>query len=65
MMADITMCLGDKCHQKESCYRYMAKTNLYRQSFFTKPPLQVDGNCPEFIEVQAWVKNVLKKASEK
>ena len=50
-MADITMCCGEKCPLKEDCYRYMAKPNLIRQSFFVKSPIQVDDNCEEFLEI--------------
>jgi hypothetical protein len=43
-MADITMCLGTNCPQKETCYRFTAKPNEYRQSYFTNPPIKV-GKC--------------------
>ena len=32
-MADITMCSGEMCAKKESCYRYTAPVNEYRQSY--------------------------------
>lgn len=32
-MADITMCVGTGCPLRETCYRYMAEPNEYRQSF--------------------------------
>lgn len=37
-MADITMCEGKNCTLKESCYRFTATPNKYRQSYFTNPP---------------------------
>ena len=37
-MADITMCKGDRCTMKETCYRYKAKVNEYRQSYFAEAP---------------------------
>lgn len=37
-MPDITMCSGQNCPLKESCYRYKAKPDEYRQSYFTEPP---------------------------
>lgn len=43
-MADITMCIGTNCPQKESCYRFTAKANEYRQSYFTEPPIK-NGKC--------------------
>jgi hypothetical protein len=33
-MADITMCSGDGCSIKESCYRFTAPINEYAQSYF-------------------------------
>lgn len=38
-MADITMCQGNGCPRKESCYRHTAPANPYRQSWFMKSPL--------------------------
>ena len=43
-MADITMCLGTNCPQKETCYRFTAKRNEYRQSYFIEPPFK-EGKC--------------------
>lgn len=49
-MADITMCEGDGCPRKESCYRFTAPMNEFRQSFFMTVPL-VDGmHCTWFIK---------------
>ena len=36
-MPDITMCKGEDCPQKESCYRYTAVPDIY-QSYFVEPP---------------------------
>jgi hypothetical protein len=47
-MADITMCNDDECPKKEYCYRFTAKPNPYRQSYFTYSPKQMDG-CPEYL----------------
>lgn len=49
-MPDITMCHGTGCPVKEDCYRYTAKPNKYRQSYFTDPPVDEDGNCEYFWE---------------
>jgi hypothetical protein len=43
-MADITMCVGTDCPHKESCYRFTATPNEYRQSYFMSPPIK-DGKC--------------------
>jgi len=37
-MPDISLCDGMKCPKKESCYRYTATPNEYRQSYFGAPP---------------------------
>lgn len=37
-MADITMCSGEGCSTKESCYRFKAPVNEFRQSYFMKVP---------------------------
>ena len=43
-MADITMCKGTNCPQKETCYRFTAKRNEYRQAYFSEPPIK-EGKC--------------------
>lgn len=35
-MPDIAMCFGEGCKKKETCYRFRATPNPYRQSY-TKP----------------------------
>jgi hypothetical protein len=51
-MADITMCAGEGCLKKESCYRFNATPNPFRQSYFMDIPLiQVSENvhkCEEY-----------------
>lgn len=49
-MPDITMCTGDKCPKKESCYRFTAKADA-RQSFFAAPPVNGKGECRHYWEV--------------
>jgi hypothetical protein len=44
-MPDVTMCYGEGCAQKESCYRYLATPDKYWQSYFTTPPVDENGNC--------------------
>lgn len=41
-MPDISMCFGNDCHKKESCYRYTATPSEFRQSYFGKPPIKDD-----------------------
>lgn len=50
-MADITMCFGGGCPMKEQCYRYTAKPDKYRQSYFVGLPyLQLFFNNGEIID---------------
>lgn len=37
-MADITMCTDMFCPLKETCYRFNAPVNEYRQAYFSKTP---------------------------
>ena len=53
-MPDIAMCKGGECTMKETCYRFKAAPNEYRQSYFNNPPLDgvdIDGNsnCEYYI----------------
>ena len=32
-MPDISMCDNNKCHVRETCYRFKVKPNPYRQSY--------------------------------
>ena len=52
-MADITMCVGTECPLRETCYRYTAKVNPYRQSFadFTNKVTCKDGvyECEDYV----------------
>lgn len=47
MMADITMCNGEKCDKKEQCYRYTAPPSEYWQSMFSCSPM-IKGSCEYF-----------------
>lgn len=47
-MADITMCIGVGCEARFTCYRFKAKPNKYRQSYFTKPPI-INNGCEYYI----------------
>lgn len=41
---DGTKCSGKDCPVKEKCYRFTARANAYRQSYFFQPPFkEVDG----------------------
>jgi hypothetical protein len=64
-MSDITMCKGTGCPFKEGCYRYTAKPNEYRQSYFMTPPLKED-RCEMYwgdLQTDIWqqLKDIVKK----
>ena len=46
-MADITMCKGEGCLDKDKCYRYTAPKSEYWQSMFVTAPIK-DGKCEYF-----------------
>ena len=41
-MADISMCEGNGCEVKNTCYRFTAKPSEY-QSYFTPTPIENEG----------------------
>jgi hypothetical protein len=62
-MPDITMCTGDGCSKKNTCYRFTA-TPGHRQSYFCEPPIDKDGNCDVYLEVQERVANTQEEAQK-
>jgi hypothetical protein len=46
-MPDITMCSGDGCVLRNTCYRYLAKPSEFMQSYFVQPPIK-DGRCESY-----------------
>jgi hypothetical protein len=50
-MPDITMCSGDNCPAKETCYRFTAIPNEWRQSYFMEAPIKGDNTCEYFMKV--------------
>lgn len=48
-MADITKCTGNYCILKETCYRYKATPNEYRQAYFITPPIK-NNECNKYWE---------------
>ena len=47
-MADITMCNGNKCEKKNTCYRFLATPSDW-QSYFTETPVK-DDKCDYYWE---------------
>ncbi len=61
-MPDITMCKGEGCESKYTCYRFSAKPS-YRQSYFGSSPIENNG-CEFYIndnKLNKWKKNILYK----
>jgi hypothetical protein len=50
-MPDITMCWGDNCPIKETCYRYTATPSKWRQSYFAETPIKEDNTCDHFMKI--------------
>ena len=42
-MPDITMCEGEGCDVKNTCYRFTAKPSKFMQSYFTATPIKDEG----------------------
>ena len=40
-MADIAKCVGTGCPLKETCYRFTAPSNEYRQSWLVEVPIKI------------------------
>ena len=62
-MPDITMCKGDGCPMKETCYRFTAKPSDLRQSYFMNAPIKEDNTCEYYWPNEK--QNGTKKLSEK
>ena len=50
-MPDISMCSGQNCPLKETCYRYKATPSKFRQSYFMNPPFKEDGTCEHHMKI--------------
>lgn len=47
-MPDITMCTGDDCPMKDTCYRFTANANEFMQSYFMNAPIKEDKTCDHY-----------------
>lgn len=47
----MTMCRSTVCPKRETCHRFRAEANKYRQSYFAEPP-HSEGKCEYYIEVK-------------
>jgi hypothetical protein len=50
-MPDITMCQGNDCPLKKTCYRHKATPSKFRQSYFIEAPYK-DENCSHYWEIE-------------
>jgi hypothetical protein len=62
-MPDITMCKGDGCPMKETCYCFTANPSEFRQSYFMNAPIKEDNTCEYYWPNEK--QNGTKKLSEK
>ena len=51
MCPDISMCHGDNCPIKETCYRFMAIPDDLWQSYFVESPVKENGECDHYWEI--------------
>lgn len=51
-MPDITMCRGTGCEKAQECFRHRAAPNPHRQSYFSREPLDENGDCKYFAPIQ-------------
>lgn len=52
-MPDITLCPGNNCPMKETCYRYKATPSDYQSYFMETPFKMIEGkiDCDHYMEV--------------
>lgn len=61
-MADITMCRGENCPLKETCYRFTAIANEFRQSYFKDIPYNYEKVwCNEYWDNEEYKKEKGRK----
>ena len=51
-MADITMCPGVDCKNKETCYRYKAAVNPYYQSYSNFQDTKKGDICEHYYKIE-------------
>lgn len=50
-MADISMCVDEKCPMRKSCYRFMAKPNELLQSYLMSIRKEKEPKCKHFLKI--------------
>jgi hypothetical protein len=61
-MPDISMCLTDKCTQRNECFRYRAKPSEYRQAYMAFK--QEDGKCDDFTHINKWTGYIIREIKD-
>lgn len=51
-MPDISMCGNMKCPSKETCYRFKAVPNPYRQSYMKFEPKEGENKCYHYMKLK-------------
>jgi len=46
-MADISKCFGGECPMRDTCYRFLAPSNEWHQSYFAEVPYS-EGKCEHY-----------------
>lgn len=64
-MPDISMCMGEYCNKRESCYRHKAKPNAFGQSFIRKKEEDQGEHCKHYWPLEGFLKGKRKKRRKK
>lgn len=62
-MPDYCLCKGGLCPQKQSCARFRAEPNPYRQSYFAVPPFDRN-DCEHYWNIAEGVPFRLRKEGD-
>ena len=61
-MADISMCSGNECSLKYTCYRFTAPKSFY-QSYSNRTPDE-NGECDAYWEAEAMINRVIRNKKQ-
>ena len=63
-MPDITMCMDQTCEQRQTCYRFNATPNPWRQSYFIGSP-RGELTCDSYWKTEVQQPKVKKEEERK
>ena len=63
-MPDITMCMDMTCEQRQTCYRFTATPNPWRQSYFMESP-RSELTCDHYWETEVQQPKVKNEKEQK